>query len=251
MNGSENAMTKSEVNTQDIQVAILAGGLGTRLRSVISDRNKVVADVNGTPFIDYLLYRLENAGFSEVILCSGYKHEDLFARLGTHYHQMRLHYSPEPAPLGTAGALRHALPLFTSEYILVLNGDSYCDLDFERLIRQHFRQRSQATLATVWVEDTRRYGTLLISPTGELIEFQEKSSDSTNGFINAGIYLLPKLLIETIPARRALSLEQDIFPVWTKKRLITVYHHNGHFIDIGTAASYRQAQAILPSIASI
>jgi NDP-sugar pyrophosphorylase family protein len=163
---------------------------------------------------------------------------------------MRLHYSPEHEPLGTAGALRNALPLFTSTCILVLNGDSYCDLDFERLIQRHIQQRSQATLAAVRVADSRRFGTLVIGDDDRLIEFKEKNNVPAAGIINAGIYLLPKQLIESIPAGCALSLERDIFPTWAARRMITVFHHNGHFIDIGTADSYHQAQNILPSIAA-
>jgi D-glycero-alpha-D-manno-heptose 1-phosphate guanylyltransferase len=233
---------------QPFQAAILAGGAGTRLRAEVSDRNKVAADVNGIPFMAYMLSWLENSGFHEVIICSGYHHDDLVSRLGDNFGNLRLIYSRESRPMGTAGALRLASPFFSSDAIIVLNGDTYCDLNFHQLARQHQVRCSKATLAAVGVEDARRFGRLVIDGGNKIIQFREKDNDPAFGFINAGVYALNTALIEKIPFDQHLSLEQDIFPHWAQKGLIDVFCHQGRFIDIGTVASYKQARRRLRSL---
>src|SRR5687768_5619957 len=120
------------VNLSHLTAVILAGGLGTRLRSVISDRPKVLARVLDRPFLTYLLDQLAAAGLNYVILCTGYLGEQVKAEFGTSYSSLRLAYSQEMVPLGTAGALQLALSLIPSETVLVLNGDSFCEVDLQR-----------------------------------------------------------------------------------------------------------------------
>src|SRR3989338_6029269 len=108
-----------------VTVAILAGGLGTRLRSVIADRPKVLAEVRGRPFLTYIFDQLIAASIKYAVLCTGYLGEKVCDRFGDSYGSLRLAYSQEPSPRGTAGALRLALPLFKSDSVLVMNGDSY------------------------------------------------------------------------------------------------------------------------------
>src|SRR5689334_3321740 len=117
---------------QSHTAAILVGGLGTRLRSLIADRPKPLAEVHGRPFLIYLLDQLAAAGLHEIVLCSGYRAEQIEAALGDHYKALNLHYSQETELLGTAGALRLALPLLKSNTVVVLNGDSMCECDLER-----------------------------------------------------------------------------------------------------------------------
>ena len=109
-----------------VTAAILAGGLGTRLRSVVKDRPKVLAEIRGVPFLTYLLDQLAAAGVRDVVLCTGYMGEQVRSAFGDSYGGMCLSYSQESSPLGTAGALRLALPLFKSSSVLVMNGDSFC-----------------------------------------------------------------------------------------------------------------------------
>src|SRR6478672_2624452 len=113
-----------------VTAAVLAGGLGTRLRSVVADRPKVLAPVAGQPFLVHLLDRLSKVGVGETVLLVGHRAEQVEAGLGFSHRGMRLTYSREPEPLGTGGAIRHALAQLVSETTLLLNGDSYCDLDY-------------------------------------------------------------------------------------------------------------------------
>src|ERR1700677_3864366 len=121
----------------NVMGAVLAGGMGTRLRSVVADRPKVLATVHNRPFLAYLLDQVARAGVRETVLLTGYMAGVVQQQFGSKFAGMSLSYSEEPAPLGTAGAIRHALLLLTRPTVLVLNGDSYCDLDLAAFFERH------------------------------------------------------------------------------------------------------------------
>ena len=224
-----------------ITVAILVGGLGTRLRAAVADRPKVLASVNGRPFLAYLLDQVADAGFEQVVLCTGYRASDVEAEFGSSYRSLRLAYSVEREPVGTGGALRQALPLLASNSVLVLNGDSYVDVDLADFCRRHSHERARGSLLLVWMPDPGRYGQVEISAEGEILSFREKQPDAPAGWISAGVYLLDKTLIADLAADTKISLEKDCFPSWLGlplrgKRL------QSRFLDIGTPESYRQAE---------
>jgi NDP-sugar pyrophosphorylase family protein len=225
---------------KNVTAAILAGGLGTRLRSVISDRPKVLAPVHDRPFISFLLDQVADHGIRTAVLCVGYRGDQLRALLGECYGPLRLHYSAESSPLGTAGALRLALPLLQSETVLVLNGDSYCDARLQELYRQHLASGAVATLLVTMQEETRRYGRVNLDPRGTVSGFEEKGSHQGPGWINTGVYLIQRSLLPSIPTDRPFSLERDIFPAWVGCGL---HGHStcGRFLDIGTPESYAAA----------
>ena len=129
----------------DYTAAILAGGLGTRLRPAVGDRPKVIAQIGQRPFITFLLDQLTAVGVQKVVLLTGHGANWVRATLGDEYKGVPLGYSVEKAPLGTAGALRHALPMFAADNVLLLNGDSYCELDLAALVAArspHARRKS-------------------------------------------------------------------------------------------------------------
>lgn len=223
-----------------ISVAILAGGLGTRLRVVVADKPKVLADVNGRPFLTYLLDRLADAGVGRVVLCTGYMAELVRAELGCEYRGIELFYTEEATPLGTGGALRLALPLLDSSSILVMNGDSYCNADLSLFTEQHITSGSKASILLTTVDDTNRYGAVEISQDNSVIRFEEKGGRQGSGLINAGIYLLDRSVIESISARNAVSLERDVFPTLVGRGLYA-FPQSCRFIDIGVPADYYAA----------
>jgi NDP-sugar pyrophosphorylase family protein len=225
-----------------VPVAILAGGLGTRLRPAIGERPKVLAEIDGRPFVAHLLDQLAAAGFRDVVLCVGWHAEEVERALGSAHGPLRLCYSREPAPLGTAGALRLALPMLSGEQVLVLNGDSYCGADLAAAWRWHRDQASEATLLLVEVEDTTRYGRVELLEDGTICRFVEKQQAGGTGWINAGIYFLAHSRIERIARGTALSLEHDSFPAWVGHGLFGLRTH-GRFLDIGTPRSYAGAPA--------
>src|SRR5262245_6608804 len=140
----------------DWTAAILAGGLGTRLRSVVADRPKVLAPVAGRPFLAYLLDQLEAAGIQETVLLVGFGADQVRSAFGNKYGEMKLVYSVEPEPLGTAGAVRRALPLLAGETIILLNGDSYCGVDLGAFRSFHEAHGHAASLCLARVDNASR-----------------------------------------------------------------------------------------------
>jgi NDP-sugar pyrophosphorylase family protein len=227
---------------RDISIAILAGGLGTRLRSVVTDRPKVLALIHGRAFLSYLLDRLCDFYPAEIVLCAGYLGEQLRETFGDSHRGARLIYSQEPAPLGTAGALRFALPLFKTENVLALNGDTFCDVDFNAMCDWHSAHQANATIALVHLPDTSRYGCVMTDEKNRITHFEEKKENSGTGWINGGVYLLKRQFIESIPTGQAVSIERETFPNWIGRELYA-WKSDGRFIDIGTPESYSSAES--------
>jgi NDP-sugar pyrophosphorylase family protein len=225
----------------DMTAIILAGGLGTRLRSVVSDKPKVLAQIGNRPFMTFLLDQLVAAKAKEVVLCTGYMADQIHEKLGNTYKSLKIIHSREPELLGTGGALRRALPHLNSDPVLIMNGDSFVDADLTAYVKWFFKQGRQASLLLVKVLNTDRYGKVLFAKDGRLSAFEEKGSDTGPGWINAGIYIMKKSLVTSMPAGIAFSLEREFFPRLLNKGLYG-FCSNGRFIDIGTPQSLRQAQ---------
>lgn len=226
---------------ESISAVILAGGLGTRLRPVVTDRPKVLARVGGRPFLAYLLDQLTAVGIGSGVLCTGYMGDQVRDIFGDAYGSLRLSYSQEPAPLGTGGALRLALPLIPSETMLVLNGDSFCETDFKAFWTWHTTRGAAASILLTEVADTRRYGRVLVDADGRVLKFEEKNGDSGPGWINAGLYLCARKLLEDIPTNRVVSIEREMFPSWIGRGLYG-NQSAGRFIDIGIPETYANAE---------
>ena len=239
----------SEVHLRpaDLTVAVLAGGMGTRLRSVIPDRPKVLAPAGGRPFLSWWFDALDAQGFRDVVLCTGYRAGQVRDSFGSVHRNLRLRYSAEEEPLGTAGALRHALELFRSEPVLVLNGDSFCDVDLSAFCHNHRQSGLRASLVLARVEDTSRFGSVQFQSGGRIEAFREKISRAEPGWINAGVYLFSRELLAALPAKQSLSLERDVLPHWIPDGINT-FHGAGKFLDIGTPESLAQAEDFFLSL---
>jgi NDP-sugar pyrophosphorylase family protein len=226
----------------EVTGAILAGGLGTRLRPRIADRPKVLAPVRGRPYLAYLLDQLAGAGVRRVVLLTGYLAEQVRAAFGEAYAGMHLAYSAEPVPLGTGGALRRALPDLLSPTCLLLNGDSFCEAPLAAFGDFHRRRAADASLVLTRREDCSRFGRVHVAPGGRVVGFEEKPQAGGPGWVNAGIYLIRRALIEEVPPDRPLSLERDLFPAWLGRRDLRAFPCRGRFLDIGTPESYARAE---------
>jgi len=229
-----------------ITATILTGGLGMRLRSVIVDRPKVLAEVRGKPFLAYLFDQLIDAHIRDVVLCTGYLGEHIQNLFGDSYKSLRLAYSQESAPRGTAGALRLALPLYTSDPVLVMNGDSFCQVNLHKFYTWYWERQADAAVLLTHVADVRRYGSVNCDTYGRILSFEEKGGKASPGWINAGIYLLSRHLLSEIPEEGVVSLEREIFPLWVGRGLYAYCYH-GNFLDIGTPESYGIAEQFFDS----
>lgn len=228
----------------EISVAILAGGFGTRLISILPDQQKVVARVREHPFLEYILDQLNKNGFKNVVICTGHLGNQVQVILGNNYKSLSLYYVNELSPLGTAGAIRLALPFLASEDILVTNGDSFLDTDLKKFLKFHIGKKANGTIILTEVSDTSRYGRVELDGNNQIISFEEKKQNKGTGFINGGIYLLKKSLLLQIPENKTVSFENDIFPGWIGKGFFG-YKGSNNFIDIGTPENYAQAEQFL------
>lgn len=226
---------------RDITCAILSGGFGTRLKSILSEVPKVMAPVLNRPFITYLLDQLLHAGFRKVVLCVGYKADLIQETFGKNYKDLLIAYSQEDRPLGTAGALRLALPMLASNTVLIMNGDSFVDEDLPEFVTWFGKSPREAALIAAKMEDTSRFGRIVLGPEDTVLGFEEKKLDAGPGFINAGVYLLRRRVIEDLPPERSVSLEREIMPNLIGKGFFA-YCSRSRFIDIGIPESFSEAQ---------
>lgn len=224
----------------DVTAIILAGGMGTRLKSVVADRNKVLAQVNGRPFLICLFDQVLAAGIRNAVLCTGYKSQQVQEELGAQYQDLQIAYSPEEQPLGTGGALAQAARKCSSSRLIAMNGDSYCDVRLDELWQWHTKTGAVATIQLAQVPDVSRFGSVALDSESRIIRFDEKGGASHAGSINAGIYCMSRELFESIPADRAISMEREVFPSLIGHGL---FGRGGgsRFLDIGTPDSYAAA----------
>jgi D-glycero-alpha-D-manno-heptose 1-phosphate guanylyltransferase len=219
-----------------MKAIILAGGLGLRLRKIIQDVPKPMAPINGKPFLEYLILYLKGQGVSEVILATGHKSSVIKKYFGSGKRiGMKIRYSYETKPLGTAGAIKKALALIRDESFVVLNGDSYADVNLGRLLKYHFQKKSAITMALVEIDNVSRYGSVRIDRKGKVLKFDEKKNGG-RGFVNAGVYVINRNACRCI-GRGSVSLEKDILPFMAESGLYGM-PVKSFFIDMGLPKDY-------------
>ena len=224
-----------------MKALILTGGLGVRLKRVITGRPKPMAPVTGRPFLEYLILQLKRYGLTDIVLCIGHLGEQIRKYFGNGSKWgIQISYSYERKPLGTGGAIKLAKDLIKEDNFLVMNGDSFLDIDLNRLIDYHLKREASATIALAESEDPRRYGAVEVNENGEIKSFVEKCQrESTrSGLINGGIYVLNTKIFEHIPEGRA-SLEREVFPKLIGKGFYGM-PIRGFFIDIGVPEDYKR-----------
>jgi D-glycero-alpha-D-manno-heptose 1-phosphate guanylyltransferase len=235
---------KGSSGLEIVPALLLVGGLGTRLRSIISSTPKPLAKLGNAPFLELLVQQLREQGIRRLIMCTGYMAEDVQTAFGDgSEYGLSISYSKEAQPLGTAGAVKLAKSMTgEAENVVVLNGDSFVKLDLLHLLALHKQRRAVATLAARRVDDASRYGSLKVDENSRVMAFLEKSSRPEPGIVNAGVYVFSRDIFEHIPDGNS-SLEKDVFPNILKYGVYAV-EQNGLFIDIGTPDDYHRAQAI-------
>ena len=226
----------------DIDVIILAGGFGTRLRSVFFDRPKVLAPINGVPFLKCYLEWLRGFGARRVVLSLGHRAEMVqdFVK-SENWSGLEIAANIETTPLGTGGAVRACLPLVQSPTTLVANGDSVTRLDLCRFVEFHREKSARLSMVLTRQPQIGASGLVETDANDAVISFTEKPPGATTGgYINAGLYLLQREVIEEIPADKPVSIEKEVFPKFCGRGFFAL-KGGFPFIDIGTPESYRHA----------
>lgn len=221
-------------------VVILVGGLGTRLRSIISDIPKPLAPVNNRPFLYFIFDSLRDAGVREVIILAGYMQEQITAACHA-YHELQFKFSYEKDLLGTAGAIKNAeFLLRTYDDFILLNGDSYAPTAIKTMLSLPISRDELGAISVTRVEDTSRYGTIdFDAKTYQINNFSEKLGFKSPGFVNAGVYRLSTEILNYIPEHIACSLEKDIVPkLLTQPHSFKAVPIESSFQDIGLPEDY-------------
>lgn len=234
------------VRAAAFEAIVLAGGFGTRITSVVPDRPKVMADVGGRPFLEFLLNRLARQEFARVVLATGYMHAFLEAHFGNRWDGMDVLYSLEDKPLGTGGAVWKALGKVASDIVFVFNGDTFFDVDLLALSACHRTSGADVTAALKPMRDFDRYGAVDLQD-GRIIEFHEKRQVD-HGLINGGVYAVGSGLPAKFQMPEKFSLETDFLEKKVTEAIIGGYVSDGYFIDIGIPDDYARAQRELPGL---
>jgi len=220
---------------------VLAGGLGTRLREAVKDLPKPMAPIRGKPFLGYLLDFLARQGVRRVALSVGYRHEAILGHFGSRYNGLELAYAVEPAPLGTGGGIRLALPLTRGDDVLVFNGDTHFEFDLAEFVAAHLRHPT-LTIALKAMRDFDRYEVVRIGPAGRITGFEERGPRA-HGLINGGVYALNRAWFLAFPLPDAFSFEADFLQKRFRTAEIYGVPMEGAFIDIGIPEDYERAQS--------
>ena len=231
------------MNRAEIDTLILCGGLGTRLRTAVPDRPKALAEIKGRAFLDVLVDELVKQGLKRLVLCTGYGSDQIVA----HYRDRRdaeFVFSAEDRPLGTGGAIVHALPVTRSDPFLVVNGDSFCRVSYADLLESHRRNRALLTIVVTPPAGRDDAGSIRADNMGRIVEFAEKQARQGGGdhHVNAGIYVMQREAMDPAPRAGAFSLERELFPEAVRSGRCFAYAASGPLIDIGTPERLRAAQ---------
>jgi NDP-sugar pyrophosphorylase family protein len=233
-----------------MKAVLLVGGLGTRLRPAVPSLPKPLASVGERPFLELLVRQLGAQGIRQLVMCTGYLAEQIEETLrdgsglgGT------IEYSREATPMGTAGALKLAQRFIQAESeFLVLNGDSFLEIDFAELLSFHRKHGSLATISVVPVQNASRYGVVQVGADGRVLGFTEKTGENAPGIINAGVYVFANAVLAQLPEGPA-SLERDVFPQLLEQG-VYAFEQQGLFIDIGTPDDYARAGRMCDDLAN-
>jgi NDP-sugar pyrophosphorylase family protein len=232
----------------DTPAVLLVGGLGTRLQSVLPSTPKPLARVGNMPFLELLVLQLRSQGILRIVMCTGHLAGQIEQEFGDGKKWgVAIDYSQESQPLGTAGAVKLAEGyLKQAAAFLVMNGDSFLELDLRQFIQFHRKHGGLVSMAVRKVPDAARYGTVHMGANHRVVGFSEKTGATAPGIINGGVYVFNRAVLDQVPQGPA-SFEKDVFPRVLEQGVYAQEQH-GMFIDIGTPEDYARAQTLCQSL---
>ncbi|MPQ75461.1 nucleotidyltransferase family protein [Hydrogenovibrio sp. JE_KL2] len=226
---------------------ILAGGQGTRLRSVVSDVPKPMAPINNRPFLEYQMDYWINQGVEQFVISVGYKKEVIIDYFGENYKTAKIHYVVEDTPLGTGGGFLLAIKDI-NESCLLLNGDTFFEVDLPHLEKFHNEHASDWTMSLFRTNESGRYMGLDVDDDDGKIVSLESGTDKVGRLANGGVYLCNPSFIKAIGQKFVgkVSLEDDLMPKFIEEKgRLFGEEFSGCFIDIGVPDDYYRASSIL------
>ncbi|WP_421919697.1 nucleotidyltransferase family protein [Marinifilum sp.] len=229
-----------------MEAIVLAGGFGTRLKELVNDLPKPMADINGKPFLEYLLTWLSRNGVDHTILAVGYKADTIEKHFGNEFMGMKLNYSHEFEPLGTGGAIKKAFIKLKNRNkpAFIVNGDTFFDVDLKQFYDFHHQNKSQFSIVVKKMFNFDRYGSVEIED-NKISKFKEKTFKEV-GFINGGIYLMNQSCLQLLPKKDKFSFENSFMERYVCDLAFGALVSDGYFIDIGIPEDYFKAIQQLP-----
>lgn len=225
------------------EAIILAGGFGTRLQAVVSDVPKPMAPINNEPFLNYVFDYLLHYKIEHVVLSTGYLADKISDYYKNEYRGIKISYTKEETPLGTGGGIRLAMTKCYTSDVLVLNGDSFFDVNITDHFNNHISKQADCSLALRKVFNASRYGTILLGIVNAIETFKEKDNIEQTGLINGGVYILNrKLYLSKTNEAVPFSIEKDFYESRINELHIFGFEYDGYFIDIGIPEDYNKAQ---------
>ncbi|HVI46666.1 MAG TPA: nucleotidyltransferase family protein [Chitinophaga sp.] len=220
---------------------VLAGGLGTRLRSAVANKPKCMAPIGDQPFLYYLLQYLHRQGIDHTVLSLGYLSEQVISWCESTPLPLRISFTVEPEPLGTGGGIMHALPAVAGNDLFIVNGDTFFDVDLTAFCTFHQQTGSGLSLALKPMQQFDRYGSIDLDNTHHIIAFREKQF-CESGLINGGIYLTGKNWLNSLSLPEKFSFEKVVLEPQVTAGALSGYISDTYFIDIGIPEDYQKAQ---------
>lgn len=234
------------IQFSELKAFILVGGLGTRLKSVISEVPKPMAPIEGKPFLYYKLMQMKQMGIKKIVFCSGYMHEIIEEYFGNgSKFGLNIEYSIEKEPLGTAGAIKNAESFIDGPFFM-MNGDTYLNVDFKHLWKYYLDKKAYNLMLLTAPHLVGQEGIVVVDPNMKILEFLEKPGIEiikklNSPYINGGVYLLQPDILNEIPAGVKCSIEKDVFPKTVgKNKMFFGCQYDGLFIDIGIPKNYEK-----------
>ncbi len=223
------------------EAIILAGGLGTRLRSKVAELPKSMAPINGVPFLQYQLNYLSQFQIKTVYLAVGYLSDVIINYFGDSYKGIQINYTHEKEPLGTGGAILQALNQTKTEEILILNGDTMFQVDLNEFYQSHISSKADFSMALKPLTNFERYGVVQLNDSNRVTGFEEKRYQK-EGIINGGVYLLNKSVLNSYNFPSKFSFEKEFLESKFEELRFNGFSSKGYFLDIGIPSDYEKAQ---------
>lgn len=223
-----------------IEAVILAGGFGTRLQTVVADVPKPMAPVNGKPFLEYLLNYAIQQGIQRVVISTGYKHESIENYFGASYKSLSIVYAQEATPMGTGGGIQFALKKCKEKNVVILNGDSFFEVNLKALEAKHRASKSEFSIAAKKMFNFNRYG-IIQTKESRIVAFEEKRAIA-EGIINAGVYIIDREKFLALNLPEKFSMEKDYMEKFFPTRQFNAFEFEGYFIDIGIPEDFEKVQ---------
>jgi len=229
---------------------VLAGGLGTRLKKVVPDLPKPMAPISGRPFLEILLDYWIGQGITDFIISISYLSDIIVKHFGRSYHGVPISYSIEESPLGTGGGLLLALNDL-EEPILVINGDTFIEVDFNKLLNFHLQQKSNWTFSLIESKNIDRYMGLDLKANGKISFMESARKKITKQLANGGAYIVNPVALKRLNLGNGItaSLEDELLTKYISSggEVFGLECH-GRFIDIGIPTDYKKAQSFLADL---